>query len=460
MSSEPDPEALQQRIDDLEETVQKMLPRRRAVLAGAAGAAAGAFGMQSASNVGEASDGTAVGQIGTSSEKVNVVAHDVTSDSVDTEEGPSNTLNASPGEIQSKIDQFATAGEKGVVRLESGTIYDPGSTIRVKDGVTLDYNGAVIQPTSAYDILEVEPGAVVLNPIHDLTQTTYTARAFTLDASFGEYRAQDNTRIEGGVTFGDAENGTLCYWHDGSGNGISFVRFNHRGYLMDLGHNFQTDTTTGAFINGNIIEGELQAIDRSIRMDVSNGNGQIARNELYLRLQAGGSSTVGWELNNGTDNVFMGTVWDYSASQPAWRINGGSGNRMFVPNANVSDSIVYNTDHQDNKVRRWQDINSVGEYVDETSNRSFGTWYQNTTNGPMEVKVTVIADSGTPVVALGPHINTSESNNTIHNPRRVLDASNNERYVTTFTVPDRYYYKVDAFGDTADYSIEAWNEQY
>jgi hypothetical protein len=86
MSSEPDPEALQQRIDELEATVQKMLPGRRAVLAAGAGAAAGAFGMQRASNVGEASDGTAVGQIGTSSEKVNVVAHDVTSDSVDTDQ--------------------------------------------------------------------------------------------------------------------------------------------------------------------------------------------------------------------------------------------------------------------------------------------------------------------------------------------------------------------------------------
>jgi hypothetical protein len=116
MSSEPDPEALQQRIDELEATVQKMLPGRRAVLAGAAGAAAGAFGMQRASNVGEAADGTAVGQIGTSSEKVNVVAHDVTSDSVDTDR-LNNTPYASEfsgATLADRIQAAIGAGESGV----------------------------------------------------------------------------------------------------------------------------------------------------------------------------------------------------------------------------------------------------------------------------------------------------------------------------------------------------------
>jgi hypothetical protein len=113
MSSEPDPEALQQRIDELEATVQKMLPGRRAVLAGAAGAAAGAFGMQRASNVGEAADGTAVGQIGTSSEKVNVVAHYVTSDSVDTD-----TLN-SADLANASADTVPTAQGDGTLAMQT-----------------------------------------------------------------------------------------------------------------------------------------------------------------------------------------------------------------------------------------------------------------------------------------------------------------------------------------------------
>jgi hypothetical protein len=79
--------------------------------------------MREASNVVEASDGTAVGQIGTSSEKVNVVAHDVTSDSVDTDEVSHNIAHDADVYVFDDPDtgNVKAADKDGVVVFESST---------------------------------------------------------------------------------------------------------------------------------------------------------------------------------------------------------------------------------------------------------------------------------------------------------------------------------------------------
>src|SRR6056297_2720864 len=70
MSNDPDSSDLEARVDELEDTLQKMMPSRRSVLAGAAGLGLGAAGMSGAT--GSAAAQSAAGQIGTASEPVDV----------------------------------------------------------------------------------------------------------------------------------------------------------------------------------------------------------------------------------------------------------------------------------------------------------------------------------------------------------------------------------------------------
>jgi len=72
--------ALEATVAQQQDTIQQLLPSRRAVLAGGAGLLGGA------ALTGQASAQSAAGQVGTSSEPVDVEAASVTADSVNTEE--------------------------------------------------------------------------------------------------------------------------------------------------------------------------------------------------------------------------------------------------------------------------------------------------------------------------------------------------------------------------------------
>jgi len=126
--SQPDDDDLRERVDTLEalvsdqqQTIQKLMPSRRSVLAGAAGLGIGAAGMSATS--GSAAAQTASGQIGTSSEPVDVEAAQVNAQALEADELSKNDAGAemsvntpttiptgSPTEVNFGSSQFDRGG--------------------------------------------------------------------------------------------------------------------------------------------------------------------------------------------------------------------------------------------------------------------------------------------------------------------------------------------------------------
>jgi len=107
-TDDDDAATLRERVRDLEQTVaqqqdtiEQLLPSRRAILAGGAGLVGGA------ALTGQASAQSAAGQVGTSSEPVDVEAAEVTADSVNT--GALGITGSLMGK-RSRIDGFSTNG--------------------------------------------------------------------------------------------------------------------------------------------------------------------------------------------------------------------------------------------------------------------------------------------------------------------------------------------------------------
>lgn len=96
-------------------------------------------------------------------------------------------------------------------------------------------------------------------------------------------------------------------------------------------------------------------------------------------------------------------------------------------------------------------------YVDETANRSFGTWYQNTTGADLDVSVIASASSDSTNMTIVLDVNSSQSNFRVDEFTQTIDS--NDHGSVQATVPDGFYYQVRAFNDTANFSIDEWREQ-
>jgi len=122
--SEPDREQLESRVDQLEQTVSKMLPDRRGVLKGLGAAAVGGAAVGASS--GGASGQSAAGQVGTASEPVDVEAANVAAQSVSTDDDLNNkkTITSDTTDlgasVNAAINDLSPTG--GIIELPQGQI--------------------------------------------------------------------------------------------------------------------------------------------------------------------------------------------------------------------------------------------------------------------------------------------------------------------------------------------------
>jgi len=90
--------------------------------------------------------------------------------------------------------------------------------------------------------------------------------------------------------------------------------------------------------------------------------------------------------------------------------------------------------------------------------RSFNTWYQNTTGGDLEVHAAAQARSDNISVALVVSVNSTEALNIIRELRR-FEVVYGNTVATTFVVPDGFYYQIDNLLNVNDYGLNTWVEQ-
>jgi hypothetical protein len=105
------------------------------------------------------------------------------------------------------------------------------------------------------------------------------------------------------------------------------------------------------------------------------------------------------------------------------------------------------------------DLDSRHGYSEFTSNRSFDTWYQNSTESDLDVVATLKVDtSGGSTVQIIAHVDDSQTKFAVD--RMKFDAlDKNSRLSVQMTVPDGYYYQVQVAGNTSNFIMSKWSEQ-
>ncbi len=257
--------AQQKQINQLQKTVKKMMPGRRDVLKAGAGAiAGGGLALSAASG---SADGLDDGdtQWGSDSNRDDYVVDHVDANSIGTERIDTER-RPKPGDVQAAIDDAAAAGG-GYVSLRPEESYTYQSPIRVKEGVTLDYRGAIAKPSGDHDMLQIEPGARVLRPIHDTREVGgYSSASLHFHSSYNSdasetYGIHRDTGVIGGYTrqswSTDSGEGTgILMEADGNDSqaGISFVGvFSHDIEGGLIGVDIISYNGDAAYVNANQI---------------------------------------------------------------------------------------------------------------------------------------------------------------------------------------------------------------
>lgn len=141
--------------------------------------------------------------------------------SVSTEE-QNNTRIAEPGNIQSKLNEVGNLSDvgydagktRGLVKVKPNTIYDPGSTLTVPIGVTLDASDALFAPSTDYDGVFLDNAARAY--VYSIAErSTYSSRIVYIDTTeatrSGYVGGQQGSPIGGAYA-------SVCHWGDPNNN--------------------------------------------------------------------------------------------------------------------------------------------------------------------------------------------------------------------------------------------------
>ena len=268
------------------------------------------------------------------------VSDTVSSGSVDTDE-LNNVYVARPGNLQSTIDT-AAANSPAKVKLVPNETYEV-TGIEVKRGVTLAFNGAVVQPDQNADIFIVHPDTRILYPrVHTRPLDAFDSVVFRYDTDLvdGFFR-DDDTRVVGGMTYGEAGSDTVFLFYQNGNGAVQYVNVeNHVISECDVA--FDYNSAGGSFITSV----NVSAFVGWSRVGVhTHGTGEMYANAFDIVFQVSTDTTsrpeteAAWIHENGRDHIWRGKVWDPSVlshNHGLWKIlssstgnNGAGRNNVF-----------------------------------------------------------------------------------------------------------------------------------
>lgn len=284
---------------------------------------------------------------------------------------------AKPGEVQEKIDEYASAGTRGTVVLEPDSVYDPANTIEVKKPVTVDGMNALIQPSTDQMQFDVHPHGALRNLTVDIAAnfSSWSSTIIRCSADSGaggswagRRPVLQNISLLGNQTsyppggtfikFQSTSNGHLTFTYS---SGIHVMTTEDDG-LSGTNHAIGTGLhleDNGSFLNSNVFDRvTLAGCDTGILQDGtgSTNNGNRFTNVLIQPEEgdtgtSGDESTVGWDIQLGANNLFEGLMWDNSNWQTASvRTGSGSGSYNVVRSEFADDIYSYDSKNNFNDV--------------------------------------------------------------------------------------------------------------
>lgn len=231
-------------------------------------------------------DGSQWTQIGT-------VAPADTSDSTSSSSGEvsDGSVVAAPGDVQAIMDSEAPGHRWGAqrmqtVRLVSGAIYEPDSTWRIPGGIRLDCNGAVIRPTSDFNVLELERSTEVHEPRIDVRNVNFSSVAITIGAEGGGKAETPNpATVHDARLFSYDRTGVGIQFRGGDG-ACSMQRASGKIRNFDRGIEFRaTGDGSDDWSNGNRFNGNINGSRIPIYL-VAEGSAEVSGNIVRGQVQA------------------------------------------------------------------------------------------------------------------------------------------------------------------------------
>lgn len=278
------------------------------------------------------------------------------------ETGVGGVKLASPGEIQTRIDEFDTAGTTGVVVLESDSVYDPGSTIEVKKPIIVDGRRAHFEPSTDQRLFDVHPHGALRNITIDTSVnfSSWTSNIIRCSADSGsggswagEYPVLENVTLLGNQSAVDTPGGTFIKFQSTSNGHVTLL--NNRGiYIMTTetdglsGSNLAIGTgiqleDNGSFLNSICFdEMMLAGCDTCILQNGTGSTNNAHRfTNVIIQPEEGATGTsdnssIGWDIQLGGNNYFQGIMWDNTNwATASVRTGSGAGNFNVVDSPNA-----------------------------------------------------------------------------------------------------------------------------
>lgn len=129
----------------------------------------------------------------------------------------------------------------------------------------------------------------------------------------------------------------------------------------------------------------------------------------------------------------------------AWDLNNNS-----LTNIDAIDAISATLERVDSSLGYgWSDM---------VSSRSFDTWYQAPSDKDIYFMLTGRANVDGTDINIVVDLNDSQNSNILTRERRPSAPTDTDLSLGSFRVPAGHYYRAQALGDSADYSLKDWGE--
>lgn len=287
-------------------------------------------------------DGSAWNRIGT-------VAPADTTTSTSGGEVSDGSVVAASGEVQTVMDDYATTDSWGAqamqtVKLVSGATYTPSDTWSIPPGVRLECNGAVIEPTGDFNVIELDRNSAVHEPRVNVSGVDFSSVCIRVGAvDGGKIGTPNPATVSNCELYSDSQGGVGLQFHGGN-NPCSMQKASGKISNFDRGLEFRAagDDTSGrgdwsngnrfngsingsripiylvsqgAEVSGNIVRAQVQADDSDwiIRQEDA-VNGAMFRGNTYMIFP--------WDTFN-VDNEFKSTSNRGRERAPIWYIGTG-----------------------------------------------------------------------------------------------------------------------------------------
>lgn len=208
-------------------------------------------------------------------------------------------------ELQDAIDTHHTGETQfwkqptPVIEVEAGSALNPSSTIRLKQGIQVNWNGALIRPDADIDVVQQDPLTFSYGPVSVDTSFLgfdWNSSAWTFDAGeAGEsYANRQNTVCDSVHLRGDDNQQT------GTGNGF---------YLTDSASEFVAYVKVHNFV--------VRGFDYGVLLEATDGGAWVNDNQFHQGHFAGNSNVITIRAKGtSTDEALTGNQFHSISVQP------------------------------------------------------------------------------------------------------------------------------------------------